>query len=39
MKRPPTAKMYRSVLDDLYAEALAQEEKKPRARVMIFGKV
>ena len=26
LKRPPTAKMYRKQLDDLYAEALAEEE-------------
>lgn len=26
MKRPPTAKAYRKHLDELYAEALAEEE-------------
>lgn len=26
MKRPPTAKKYRTHLDELYAEALAEEE-------------
>jgi len=26
MKRPQTAKMYRKQLDELYAEALAEEE-------------
>ena len=33
MKRAPTAKMYRSVIDELYAEALAEEETKPKARL------
>lgn len=28
MKRPPTVKMYRKHLDELYAEALAEEEKE-----------
>lgn len=28
MKRPPTAKKYRKHLDDLYAEALAEEDAK-----------
>ena len=30
MKRPPTAKMYRKHLDELYAEALAEEESVSR---------
>ena len=37
MKRPPTARMYRGVIDELYAEALAEEEEskdtKPKARL------
>ena len=35
MKRPQTAKMYRKHLDELYAEALAEEEsgKKVRAKL------
>ncbi|KAL1848043.1 medium-chain fatty acid-CoA ligase faa2 [Paecilomyces lecythidis] len=32
MKRPPTAKKYRSVLDDLYAQ-LAEEENAPKAKL------
>lgn len=32
MKRPPTAKKYRSVLDDLYAQ-LAEEENVPKAKL------
>jgi hypothetical protein len=30
MKRPPTAKKYRKHLDDLYAEALAEEDSKTK---------
>ena len=34
MKRPPTAKMYRKHLDELYAEALAEESgEKVRAKL------
>ena len=36
MKRPPTAKFYRKHLDELYAEALAEEEssnKNVRAKL------
>jgi len=35
MKRPPTAKKYRTHLDELYAEALAEEElgKNIRAKL------
>ena len=33
MKRPQTAKMYRKHLDDMYAEALAEEAKNPKARL------
>jgi len=33
LKRPPTAKMYRGVLDGLYAEALAEERGNVRAKL------
>lgn len=33
LKRPLTAKKYRKELDELYAEALAQESANPKARL------
>lgn len=35
MKRPPTAKMYRKQLDELYAEALAEEESSKNVRAKL----
>lgn len=35
MKRPPTAKFYRKHLDELYAEALAEEESSKNVRAKL----
>ena len=35
MKRPPTAKMYRKHLDELYGEALAEEESGKNVRAKL----
>lgn len=35
MKRPPTVKMYRKHLDELYAEALAEEESGKNVRAKL----
>ena len=35
MKRPPTAKAYRKHLDELYAEALAEEESGKNAKAKL----
>lgn len=35
MKRPPTAKVYRKQLDELYAEALAEEESGKNIRAKL----
>ena len=35
MKRPQTAKMYRKHLDELYAEALAEEEPGQKVKAKL----
>lgn len=33
LKRPPIVKAYRKVIDDLYAQALAEEKKTTKAKL------